>query len=99
MEIQRKGDILSVKLDESCTIVDVEEHTQQLREALCTVQSGETPVRRLNIDAGQVQEADTAYLQLLLVAQAHMKKKGGLCSMRRVAPCISEALACYGIRL
>lgn len=99
MEIQRKGDVLSVRLSESCTIVDVEEHTRQLREALCTTQSGESPVRRLNIDAVQVKETDTAYLQLLLAAQAHMKKQGGVCSMRRMTPCIIEALACYGIRL
>ncbi len=94
MEMHRDGETLVLVLEAECGIAAVEEDAATLGHAL------EDPaVRGLEIDAGALEDLDTAYLQLLLAARQEIKKRGGAVRVAAAAPCLTDVLACYGLKL
>lgn len=93
MKTQRNGGILLLTLEASCGIETVEEDAALLREELA-----DPAVRRLDINAGDLETMDTAYFQLLLAARQEMKKRGGRAHITPVLPCFTEILTCYGLK-
>lgn len=94
MEMHRNGETLVLVLDAECGIAAVEEDAATLGGAL------EDPeVRGLEIDAGALEDMDTAYLQLLLAARQEIIKRGGRVRIAPTPPCLTDTLACYGLRL
>lgn len=92
MRTRCDGDTLVLVLEAECGIAAVEEDAETLRRAL------ENPaLRGLDIDAGALEEMDTAYLQLLLAARREIERRGGRARFVRAIPCVTEMLACYGL--
>lgn len=97
MRIDRDSDRLLLTLEPCCTIVYVEEHTALLKEALAGIVAGGVKIARLTIDISDVEEMDTAYMQMLLVCKQHFMRQGAVFVLQGVSPCVSELQECFGI--
>lgn len=93
MRIQRDNDKLHITLEACCAIMYVEEHAALLKEAM----ADPAPLSLVVVDAGDVEEIDTAYLQMLLVLVEEVQRRRVRLVPTGTAPCLRELLDCYGI--
>ncbi|MBF0398601.1 MAG: STAS domain-containing protein [Desulfobacterales bacterium] len=80
---------LKINLFSTCNIIDVYEHTNQIRANIDNIE-------RIEIDASLVEEIDTSYLQLLLSLKA-TAKQSNIIFNANFSPEIKKISEIYGM--
>ncbi len=91
MKIQKKHKSVQVALNSDCTIIDAEADADKLR-SLCD------DMTACAIDASEVTEIDTAYLQLLLSLKTTAEAANIAFELRNVSSEFQSALEIYGLK-
>lgn len=97
MRIDREGDALLIILESCCAIMYVEEHTALLQRTLADIAANNQKVTKITVDISDVEEMDTAYLQLMLIFKQEIQRRGIPYVVLGFSPCVSELLECFGI--
>ncbi|MBN2010491.1 STAS domain-containing protein [candidate division KSB1 bacterium] len=92
MVVRKRGDQATIILNSDCTIVDAESDADTLRSL-----SGN--FKKYTVDAGDVAEIDTAYLQILLSLKATAEHNNVTLDFVKMSDAFRETLAVYGINL
>jgi ABC-type transporter Mla MlaB component len=90
MFTRKQNDTISIRLNAACTIVDVESDTEKLKSLPDTI-------KKYSIDASDVQELDTAYLQMLLSLKATADFQTAAFEIKKTSEAFLETLYAYGI--
>ncbi len=90
MKVKKSGNKVIFTLGRECTIADVEAHTEKLRSML---KDG----MKIEVDAGDVEEMDTAYFQLLLSLKASSDQSGAGFFIADMSDRVREVFDLYGV--
>lgn len=93
MRIQQEGVTLHITLEPCCAIMFVEEHTALVQQTFAEA----SDFNRVVMDCSDIEEIDTAYLQLLLVIRAETLRRGASFSPVGVTAPLRDIMSCYGI--
>lgn len=92
MIVKSKSDILNIILDSECTIAEIQEDFDKIKNLPETTEKIELVVDKL-------EEIDTAYFQMLLSLKAWAKQNKGSFSVSGTAAPIEEISKLYGVEL
>ena len=95
IEIEEKDGALYMVLSPESTIADVEEDADRVRALL----SGDRTFGKITIDADKVERIDTAYMQLLLSAQASADGTDTEFILKQGSLAVQQLLKLYGLSL
>ena len=90
MKLTKKGKTLKIDLEASCTIIDVEAHTDLLR-------SLPADIDRIHLKIDGVTELDTAYLQCLYALKTESERRDIQLNTIGKSKVVDHACKLYGL--
>lgn len=92
MKADTKNNILSIELSSECTILYVEADTEKISSLVSD------DLKQIDILAREVEDMDTAYLQMLLSLRAFADREKIVFHVSEISPQVQRICELYGVK-